>query len=415
MKETKKNQGNESSGKSLLKDLIPGEELAALREECKDSKEEFVTWRRDFHQHPEIAFEEKRTSRVIGEFLEGLGLKVKRLAGTGLVAEIEGMKEGKTVALRADMDALPLFEEGAKPYKSLNPGATHACGHDGHMAILMGVAKILTRRRGLFPGRVLLLFQPAEERPPGGAKAMIEAGALEEVGAIFGLHLWQPLPTGKIGLVKGAMMAAADEFTLFVRGQGGHGSMPHTTVDPILIAAQTIVNIQSIVSRNVDPLKPCVISFGMINGGTAFNIIPDEVQLRGTVRSFDPEIQALAEERLREIAAKTAEAFGGETTLEYVHGFPALVNHPEMVEFVEAVACRLWGRDCLAPVAPVMGGEDFAYYLQRVPGAFFFFGAGNHQSFPHHHPAFDIDEEALPPAVLLMSSLALAFLRGSNA
>lgn len=415
MKETKKNQGNDSNGKLSLKDLIRDEELAALREECKDSKEEFVTWRRDFHQHPEIAFEEKRTSRVIGEFLEGLGLPVKRLAGTGLVAEIEGMKEGKTVALRADMDALPLFEEGAKTYKSLNPGATHACGHDGHMAILMGVAKILTRRKSLFPGRVLLFFQPAEERPPGGAKAMIEAGALEGVEAIFGLHLWQPLPTGKIGLVKGAMMAAADEFTLFVRGRGGHGSMPHTTVDPILIAAQTIVNIQSIVSRNVDPLKPCVISFGTINGGTAFNIIPDEVQLRGTVRTFDPEIQALAEERLREMAAKTAAAFGGETRLEYVRGFPALVNHPEMVDFVEAVARRLWGRDCLAPVAPVMGGEDFAYYLQRVPGAFFFFGAGNHQSFPHHHPAFDIDEEALPQAVLLMSSLALAFLRGQKA
>ncbi|MCX7973922.1 MAG: amidohydrolase, partial [Candidatus Aminicenantes bacterium] len=336
-----------------------------IKAEALALSSQLVAWRRDFHQHPEIAFEEKRTQEVISIFLEGLGLSVRRVAGTGVVAMIEGKGEGKTVALRSDMDALPLQEESDKPYKSLNPGATHACGHDGHMAILMGTAKILAEMKHQLPGRIVLIFQPAEERPPGGAAQMIEEGALEGVDAIFGLHLWQPLPTGKIGLIKGPMMANSDEFRIIVRGKGGHGSMPHQTVDPILVAAQIVINVQSIVSRNIDPLKPCVISFGTIDGGTAFNIIPDEVRLRGTVRSFESEVQALAEKRLREIAEKTAQAFGATAFLEYKRGFPAVVNHPEAVDFVIKVAKSLFGENCLQSINPVMGGEDFAYYLQK--------------------------------------------------
>ncbi|MBM3285174.1 MAG: amidohydrolase [Candidatus Aminicenantes bacterium] len=386
--------------------------IADLKDEISALAGEVVRWRRDFHRHPEIANQETRTSGVIRRFFEDLGFPVRSAAGTGLIAVLEGAKRGKTVALRADMDALPLQEEGEKEYKSLNPGAAHACGHDGHMAILMGAAKILAGRKGHLQGRVVFLFQPAEERPPGGAKRMLEEGALDGVDAVFGLHLWQPLPAGSIGIVKGPMMAQSDEFSLLVKGKGGHGSMPHTAIDPILVASQIVVNVQTIVSRNIDPLKPCVVSFGTVSGGTVFNIIPSEVSLSGTVRSFDASVQDLAERRLREIAGETARAFGASCILNYVKGYPALVNHAEMVDFVTGVAAKVLGESCHKPIEPIMGGEDFAYYLEKVLGAFFFFGAGDGCPFPHHHPAFEIDEKALPQAVLLMTSLALEFLGG---
>ncbi len=386
--------------------------LASLKDETNALAGELVAWRRDFHRRPEIANQETWTSGVIRRFLEDLGLPVRSAAGTGLIAVLEGAKRGKTVALRADMDALPLQEEGEKEYKSLNPGAAHACGHDGHMAILMAAAKILAGRKDHLRGRVVFLFQPAEERPPGGAKKMIEEGALDGVDAVFGLHLWQPLPTGSVGIVKGPMMAQSDEFSIIVKGKAGHGSMPHTAVDPILAASHIVVNVQTIVSRNVDPLKPCVVSFGTVNGGTVFNIIPAEVSLSGTVRSFDAAVQDLAERRLREIAEETGRALGASCSFNYIKGYPALVNHPGMVDLVSGVAARVLGEGCLKPIEPIMGGEDFAYYLQEVPGAFFFFGAGDGCPFAHHHPGFDIDEKALPKAALLMASLALEFLEG---
>jgi amidohydrolase len=381
-----------------------------LKREVEAIEKNLVEWRRDFHRHPEVEFEERRTSKVVREFLEGLGLPVRSAAGTGLIAVLEGRPGGRTVALRADMDALPLTEEGDKEYISQNPGATHACGHDGHMAILMGTAEILRRWKDRFRGRVVFLFQPAEEKPPGGAKPMIEAGALEGVDAAFGLHLWMNLPTGCVGVVKGPMMANSDSFTIVVKGRGGHGSMPQATVDPILAASHIVVNVQSIVSRNVDPLKPCVVSFGMVKGGTTFNIIPGEVTLIGTVRSFHPEVQKVAETRLGEIAAETSRAFGAACVLNYEKGYPALANHPEMVDLVLEVTRRTLGEDRIRPFEPIMGGEDFAYYLQKVPGAFFFLGAGDGQQFPHHHPAFDIDERALPQGVLLLTAVALEFL-----
>ena len=386
---------------------ILGKDIAALAGQL-------VAWRRDFHRHPEVAFEETRTSAVIREFLEGLGLPVRAAAGTGLVAVLEGGTAGRTVALRADMDALPIREEGEKEYISLNPGATHACAHDGHMAMLMAAAKILTARKSGLRGRIVFIFQPSEEKPPGGARRMIEEGALDGVDAVFGLHLWQSFPTGRIGVVKGPMMAQADNFRIVVHGKGGHGAMPHTAVDPILAAAQIVANCQTIVSRNVDPLKPCVVTFGTISGGTAHNIIPEQVVLTGTVRTFDTPVQALAERRLREIAEETAKAFGASCRFEYTLGYPAVVNDAGMVDFATAVARRVLGEDCLQPFEPIMGGEDFAYYLQKVPGAFLFLGAGDGRVFPHHHPAFDIDEKALPMGVHLLTSLALEFL-GSGA
>lgn len=381
-----------------------------LKKDVEKIKGQLIEWRRDFHRYPEIAFHEQRTSAKIREFLQKTGIPVTPCAGTGLKAVLDGLPGGRTVALRADMDALPLKEEGDKEYISENPEAAHACAHDGHMAIIIGAAKILAQRKNKFKGKVVFLFQPAEELPPGGAKSMVEEGALDGVDAVFGLHLWQPLPTGTIGLVKGPMMAQADNFSIVVRGKGGHGSAPHLTVDPILVASHVVVNAQSVVSRSVDPLKPAVVSFGMVRGGTAYNIIPGEVTLNGTVRSFESSIQSLAEKRLKEIAEETCQAFGATAEFRYEKGYPALVNHGAMVDFVVDVARKTLGEDSVKSIDPIMGGEDFAYFLQKVPGAFLFFGMGDGTKFPHHHPGFDIDEAALPKATLLMISIALHYL-----
>jgi amidohydrolase len=336
------------------------------------------------------------------------------MAKTGLRGVLKGKSGGKTIALRADIDALPLKEEGDKEYISENPGAAHACGHDGHMAILMGTIELLCRRKETFKGNVVLLFQPSEERIPGGAKLMIEEGALEGADAIFGLHLWQLLATGVVGVVKGAMMAQPDKFTIRIQGKGGHGSMPHQTVDPILVASHLVVNIQSIASRNVDPLKPVVVSFGTIEGGTIYNIIPEEVVLTGTVRSFDSDVQELSENRLKEITDATCSAFGATADFQYEKGYPPLVNDESMVDFVAQTAGDIFGEERVQKIDPVMGGEDFAYFLQEVPGAFLFFGMGDGMNYPHHHPAFDIDEKALPQATRLMTALALKYLEQSS-
>lgn len=385
-----------------------------MREQLKKDAEEItgqvVEWRRDFHRNPEVAFQEKRTSSVIRKYLEILDIPVTECAETGLRGVLQGNPGGKTVALRADIDALPLKEEGDKEYISQNPEAAHCCGHDGHMAILMGAVKLLSNRKSEFKGNVVILFQPSEERIPGGAKRMIEEGALEGVDAIFGLHLWVPLPTGAVGVVKGPMMAQPDAFTIIVKGKGGHGSMPHQTVDPILVASQIVVNAQSIVSRNMDPLKPAVVSFGTIEGGTIYNIIPGEVRLTGTVRSFESEIKDIAKKRIEEIAEGTAKAMGAIVEFSYEEGYPPVVNDETMADFVLEVAKQTLGKDKVVDIDPVMGGEDFAYFLEKVPGAFLFLGAGDGMDFPHHHAAFDIDENVLPQGVLLMTSLALEYL-----
>lgn len=381
-----------------------------LKRDVEEITGQLVQWRRDFHRHPEVAFQEQRTSSVIRKYLESLDIPVMSSAKTGLRGVLHGNPGGKTVALRADIDALPLMEEGDKEYISQNPEAAHCCGHDGHMAILMGAVKLLRERKSEFQGDVVFLFQPSEERIPGGAKPMIEEGALDGVDAIFGLHLWVPLPTGKVGVVKGPMMAQPDAFTIVVKGKGGHGSMPHQTVDPILVASEIVVNVQSIVSRNIDPLKPAVVSFGTIEGGTIYNIIPGEVRLTGTVRSFESEIKDIAKKRISEIAEGTSRTMGASVEFTYEEGYPPVVNDEDMANFVLDVARRTLGEDRIAPIDPVMGGEDFAYYLQKVPGAFLFLGAGDGFDLPHHHPAFDIDEKALSQGTLLMTSLALEYL-----
>lgn len=385
--------------------------LDEIKQKVTEIEDELVKWRRDFHRYPEIAFQEKRTSAEIRRFMESLGLEVKGYGQTGLRADLQGGKGGgPTVALRADMDALPIQEEGEKEYISLNPGAAHACAHDGHMAAVMGAAKILNQLKDRFCGRIVFIFQPSEELPPGGAVAMVKEGVLEGVDAIFGLHFWQALPTGTVGTVKGPFMAQADNFEITVKGKAGHGSMPQQTVDSILVASQVVVNIQSIVSRNNDPLKPLVVSFGTMHGGTVYNIIPDKVKLTGTVRTFDPEVQVMARDRIEKIAQETCRTFGAESEFIYLEGYPPVVNPPEMVDFALEVAARTLGEDRITAIDPVMGGEDFAYFLQKIPGTFLFFGMGDGMEFPHHHPAFDMDEKALPQGTLFLINLALAYL-----
>ncbi len=381
-----------------------------LKKRVQAIEQQVVAWRRDFHRHPEIAFQEQRTSQVLRAALEDMRLEVESLAKTGLRAKLSGKPGGRCVALRADIDALPVQEEGEKEYISQNPGAAHACGHDGHMAAVLGAAMILTELKDSFCGEVVFLFQPSEERPPGGAKPMVEEGALQGVDAIFGLHFWQSLPTGRVGMVKGPMMAQTGDFNITVQGKGGHGSMPQQTVDPILIAAQLVVGIQSVVSRSVDPLKPAVVSFGTIHGGTIYNIIPEQVSLSGTIRTFDPDVHTTVETRMREIVENTCRAYGATADLEYKRGYPALVNHTEMVDFASAVTERTLGEGRIMEIDPVMGGEDFAYFLQEIPGAFMFFGMGDGMAYPHHHPRFDMDEKALPEATLLLATLVLEYL-----
>jgi amidohydrolase len=366
-----------------------------------------VGWRRDFHRHPEIALHEHRTSGVVRAVLESCGIDVAPCAGTGLRGYLKGAAAGPTIALRADMDALPVAEENDVEYRSQEPGLMHACGHDGHMAILMGAATILAARREALAGSVVFLFQPAEEDPPGGAQRMIAEGALDGVDRVFGLHLWQPLRSGMVGATAGPVMAQSDKFSVVVRGKGGHASQPNLTVDPVLVASHLVVAAQSIASRFVDPLAPVVVTFTMIHGGRVHNIIPDEVTLTGTVRCFDLEVQRAVKQRLREVCEQTCRLFGATAAFEYEDGYPPVVNHAETIELVTRVARRELGEDAVRTIAPVMGGEDFAYYLQKVPGAFVMLGIGDDRPFPHHNARFDIDERVLPLGVRLMTAVAL--------
>ncbi len=389
-----------------------------LKNEIKSITEQLILWRRELHRCPETAHKEHKTAEFLKKALQEMGLEVSSAGGTGLKAVLNGRPGGGAVALRADMDALPIQEEGDKSYISQNPGAAHACAHDGHMAILLGTAKVLKENKDQFAGKIVFLFQPAEELPPGGAVDMIKDGVLDGVEAVFGLHLWQPLPSGKVGIVPGPMMAAADNFRITITGRAGHGSMPHTALDPIFTAGQMITGLQSVVSRNLDPLKSLVVSFGTIHGGTVYNIIPQQAELTGTVRTFEHVIRDMAKKRMKGIIDNTAAAYGMKAEFEYMDGYPPLVNDEAMTARVLRVVEAELGGDRITSIDPVMGGEDFAYYLQKVPGAFFFLGAGDGQEYPHHHPRFDFDEDVLPEGVQLMCALALDFLRekaGSSA
>lgn len=373
----------------------------SFQEEIASMKNWLVEIRRTIHMHPELMFEEVETSRLVSAWLEKFGLEVKTgMAKTGVVGVLRGAKEGKTVAIRADMDALPLEEANQVPYASKVKGKMHACGHDAHVTILLGVAKLLSAIREQVKGNIKWIFQPGEEGG-AGARVMVEEGVLEDpkVDAIFGAHVFPDLPIGKVGIHEREGLAATDRFVIKIIGKGGHGAYPHLSKDPIFAAGHLITQIHSIVSRDINPLDSAVITIGKVNGGTAFNIIPDEVNLLGTVRSLTPQVRELLKSRLEQLTQGVARSFGMDCRCDFEYGYPALVNDPEMSRLVASACARGIGKDNVEFIRPSMGGEDFAYYLQKVPGSFFRLGCRNEKKgiiHSFHNSHFDIDEDVLP-------------------
>ena len=359
---------------------------------------EMTEWRRDIHTHPETAFEEHRTAQVIADKLASFGIEVdKGLAGTGVVGVIDGNLPGdKAIGLRADIDALDIHEETNKAYASKNPGKMHACGHDGHTTMLLGAAKYLADNRD-FAGKVYVIFQPAEENE-GGGRVMVEQGLFDKfpMDEVYGLHNWPGMPVGYVGMRAGPLMASYDIFRITITGQGSHGAMPHDGVDPVLIAAHIITNLQTIASRNVDAQQSVVVSVTQVHGGDAYNVIPEEVELRGTVRSFTNEVQVMAEEKIKKIAASVALAHGAEAEVHYERRYPPTVNSEAETRHCAKVAANLVGQENVdANVTPVMGSEDFAFMLNERPGCYIWLGAGE-QSANLHSPHFDFNDEILP-------------------
>ncbi|HLW37107.1 MAG TPA: amidohydrolase [Candidatus Eremiobacteraceae bacterium] len=370
-----------------------------------------VDLRRDFHAHPELGFEEQRTAGIVADRLRDLGYEVRTGVGkTGVVGVLQTKKPGKTVLLRADMDALPVSEQSGLAFASLHPGKMHACGHDGHVAILLGAAELIMQKRGQLCGTIVLCFQPAEEGL-AGAKAMIADGLLEQprVDLVYGLHLWNLLECGTVGTKAGPLMASSDAIEVTVRGSGGHGSAPHQTVDPIVTAASFVTSLQQVVSRTVDPLAPAVISIGSIHGGTTHNVIPDEVQLLGTVRTFSADLRDAMGPRIERTLQGCCNAAGATYDFQYIRRYPVTANDPEQAAYVRALAARLFGAARSVEITPVMGAEDFSFLLLERPGCFFFVGAKPEgvQAFPHHSARFAIDERALETGVQMMVALAL--------
>lgn len=373
--------------------------------------QEMVSIRRFLHQHPELSFQEHNTAQFIQDFYKKLGIEVKgNVGGNGVVAKVSGKKPGKTVALRADFDALPIQDEKDVTYKSVVPGVMHACGHDGHTATLLVLAKVLNELQDELEGNYLFIHQHAEEYAPGGAVTMIADGCLEDVDVIFGTHLWAGEPTGKIQYRTGPIMAAADRFEINIQGQGGHGAQPHKTKDAIVTASQLVVNLQQIVSRKVNPVDPAVVTIGSFTAENAFNIIADKAKLVGTVRTFNDDVRQFIEEEIERIIHGTCYMAGSTYQFLYERGYPAVVNHQKETEFLITSAKNVPEVTCIEETEPQMGGEDFAYYLQKVPGTFFFTGAkppGLGTGFPHHHPKFDIDEKAMLIAAKTLGTAAI--------
>jgi amidohydrolase len=392
--------------------------LQTIHQDAKAAYDQLVAWRRDFHQHPELGFQETRTAGIVADYLRGLGLEVSTGIGkTGVVAMVEGddlPADAPTVLVRFDMDALPIHEETGLPFASKTAGVMHACGHDGHTAIGMGVAQLLVKHRQHLPGRVKLVFQPAEEGL-GGAAAMVRDGVMEGPvpSASFGLHLWSRFPLNQVVVQSGPLWANAGIFELTVRGQGGHGAMPHETIDATLVAAQIVVAWQSVVARNIDPAQTAVLTVGTFNSGNAANVIAGEAKLTGTLRSFDAEVDQFLKRRLQEVAEGVCQAFGATCELRHLIHIPAVVNAPEEATLVEQVAREIVGGDLITQITPMMVGEDVSEFLLRAPGCFILVGAakpGDAQPSPHHNPTFDFDEQMLPTGVALLTGAALRYL-----
>lgn len=379
----------------------------ALRPEIRALQDDLVSWRRQLHQRPELGFQEEITARFIGDRLQSWGIEYESgVARTGLVAVIKGQgrrgagEKSPVLAIRADMDGLPVQELNEVPYCSIHAGKMHACGHDGHVAIALGTAKYLSEHRDQFAGTVKILFQPAEEGP-GGAQPMIDAGALTDpnVDAMVGLHLWNNLPLGTLGVCSGPMMAATEFFHCTIQGKGGHGAIPQQTIDAVVVGAQVVNTLQTLVARNIDPLKSAVVSVGEFKAGTAVNVIADSAFLSGTVRYFDPDYGELIPERLEQIIAGVCAAHGATYDLDYQRLYPPVVNDPAIADLVRSVALSVVETPMgVVPECQTMGGEDVSFFLQSVPGCYFFLGSANEAKgldYPHHHPRFDFDETAL--------------------
>lgn len=362
--------------------------------------DEVAEWRRDFHVHPELQYELPRTSGKVAELLRSFGVDevVTGIAKSGVVGVIRGRGPGKTIGIRADMDALPILERTGLDYASQAPGRMHACGHDGHTAILLGTAKYLAETRN-FDGNAVMIFQPAEEGGAGG-RAMVEAGIMDRFGIdeVYGLHNMPGQEAGSIAMRVGGLMAASDEFNIVIEGQGGHAAWPHNTVDPVMIAAQLITALHTIVSREIDPIRSAVLSVTMMQGGEAFNIIPQKVKLTGTVRSLNDEVRDLMEERLKAVTKGIVETFGGTAEVNYRRGYPVVENTPDETAYAAAIAATVVGDDRVdANVDPKMGGEDFAYMLQARPGAYVFLGNG--PSSELHSDTYNFNDEIIPVGV----------------
>lgn len=391
---------------------------AGIKAQAEAMFDQLVAWRRDFHRHPELGFEEVRTAGIVADHLRALGLEVSTGIGkTGVVAVIEPDDidaDASTVLLRFDMDALPIEEATGLPFASTNPGVMHACGHDGHTAIGMGVARLLMQHRNSLAGRVKLVFQPAEEGL-GGAAAMVRDGVMDTPtpAASFGLHLWSRLPLNLVVAQPGPLWADATLFELTITGRGGHGAMPHETVDATLVAAQLVVAWQSIVARNIDPAKTAVLTVGSLHSGDPANVIAGEALLRGTTRSFDPAVADLLHRRMNEVAAGVCEAFGAGHQLRFNINIPATINSAAGAELMQRVATDIVGPDLVTQIEPMMVGEDMSEFLNRAPGCFILVGAAppdQDDPSPHHSPTFDFDERMLPTGVALLTEAALSYL-----
>jgi amidohydrolase len=376
-------------------------DLSQIRLAIRSLQPQLVEWRRHLHQRPELGFKEQLTAQLIAQKLQEWGIEHQTgIAQTGIVATIPSNRPGPVLAIRADMDALPVQEENDVPYRSMHDGVMHACGHDGHTAIALGTAYYLSQHRDDFAGTVKFIFQPAEEGP-GGAKPMVEAGVLKnpDVDAIIGLHLWNNLPLGTVGVRSGALMAAVECFKCTILGKGGHGAMPHQTVDSVVVSAQIVNALQTIVARNVDPIESAVVTVGELHAGTAQNVIAGTARMSGTVRYFNPKLEGYFGKRLEQVIGGVCQSQGASYELDYWHLYPPVINDVKIAELVRSVASEVIETPAgIVPECQTMGGEDMAFFLQAVPGCYFFLGSANPTkdlAYPHHHPRFDFDETAL--------------------
>jgi hippurate hydrolase len=382
----------------------------------KRLESDLVAFRRDLHRFPELSLEESETAAKVAAQLKAMGYEVRTgVGGHGVVAELAGPRPGKTIALRADMDALPIQEETGLPYASERPGVMHACGHDAHTTMLLGAARLLLERREQLAGTIRFLFQSAEETNQG-ARKMIEEGALDHVDEIYGLHNLPTLAVGKVATRYGSLMGSVDRIEITVEGKGGHGAIPDQSIDPVVASSAIIMGLQSAVSRETSPFDPVVVTIGSLQAGDSYNVIPQRARLTGTIRTFSPRVQATMKERIARIAGHIAEAHRCKATVDYVELTPVLVSNDDCVAHVERVVDAAIGAEHRIEAAPTLAGEDFSLYLQHVPGCFFWLGSGPlegaERAYGLHHPKFRIEEECLPLGASLLAAIAIARLGG---